>query len=160
MSNQTQYNTKDEQQQLFVDFMKRKHRDCDGFIELRPCYDDRRGIDTSARRWFKIDEFLDKYEMIVDYCRRHRLGCFVGVLPRVEKGRGTGDAVESGGVCWADIDDKDHGGRTAVWNLVNSLKLEPSVIVESGGGLHLYYFLSEETPADDIVQMNERIAKQ
>lgn len=153
-------NNVDMQKSIFEEFMRRKHRDVQGFIELRPCHDDKRGIDNSARRWFDVDEFMAKYEMIVDYCRRNRLGCFVGVLPRTEKGRGTGDAVESGGVCWADIDDKDHGGRAAVWNLVNSLKLEPSVIVESGGGLHLYYFLREETPADDIVEMNERIAKQ
>ena len=32
-------------------------------------------------------------------------------------------------------------------------------MVQSGGGLHLYFFLNAEYPADEIAEMNERIAK-
>ena len=60
----------------------------------------------------------------------------------------------------ADIDDKDHNGsRDAVWSLVQALAVPPSVVVQSGGGLHLYFFLNAEYPADEIAEMNERIAK-
>ena len=149
-----------DQRETFVRFIKRKHRDCSGYLELRPCYEYRQGIDTSARRWFTVDEFIEKSPMFLEYCRRHRLGAFAGVLPRSEKGRGTADSVESGCVCWADIDDKDHNGsRSAVWTLVRSLPVPPSVVVQSGGGLHLYFFLNAEYPADEIAEMNERIAK-
>ncbi len=149
-----------DQRETFVRFIKRKHRDCSGYIELRPCFEYRQGIDTNARRWFTVDEFIEKSPMFLEYCRRHRLGAFAGVLPRSEKGRGTADSVESGGVLWADIDDKDHNGsRAAVWTLVRSLPVPPSVVVQSGGGLHLYFFLNTEYPAEEIAEMNERIAK-
>lgn len=149
-----------DQRETFIRFIRRKHRDASGFIELRPCFEYRQGIDTNARRWFTPEEFIEKSPMFLEYCRRHRLGAFAGVLPRSEKGRGTADSVESGCVCWADIDDKDHNGsRAAVWTLVRSLPVPPSVVVQSGGGLHLYFFLNAEYPADEIAEMNERIAK-
>ena len=149
-----------DQRETFVRFIKRKHRDVSGYIELRPCFEYRQGIDTNARRWFTPEEFIEKSPMFLEYCRRHRLGAFAGVLPRSEKGRGTADSVESGGVLWADIDDKDHNGsRDVVWTLVRSLPVPPSVVVQSGGGLHLYFFLNTEYPADEIAEMNERIAK-
>lgn len=158
--NKTDMKSTIDQNVTFKSFIQRIHRDTSGFIEFRPCFDDRRGIDTSARRWFEPETFIEKSSVIIEYCRRHRLGCFFGVLPRVEKGRGTGDAVESGGVCWTDIDDKDHGGsRETVWTLVRNLPVPPSVVVESGGGLHLYFFLNAEYPSDEIAEMNERIAK-
>ena len=152
--------TEIDQRETFIRFIRRKHRDASGYIELRPCFEYRQGIDTNARRWFTPEEFIEKSPMFLEYCRRHRLGAFAGVLPRSEKGRGTADSVESGCVCWADIDDKDHNGsREAVWTLVRSLPVPPSVVVQSGGGLHLYFFLNTEYPADEIAEMNERIAK-
>lgn len=149
-----------DQRETFVRFIRRKHRDVSGYIELRPCFEYKQGIDTNARRWFTPEEFIEKSPMFLEYCRRHRLGAFAGVLPRSEKGRGTADSVESGGILWADIDDKDHNGsRDAVWSLVRGLPVPPSVVVQSGGGLHLYFFLNTEYPADEIAEMNERIAK-
>lgn len=145
------------QLELLDQFMKR--RNPDGYIELRPCYEQRRGIDVSARRWFTVDEFCEKKEIIIEYCRQNVLGCFVGVLSRTVTGRGDASSVDAGNVIWCDIDDKDHNGsRSAVWSLVNGLPLEPSVIVESGGGLHLYYWIATDTPADDIEDLNERLA--
>tara|TARA_Y100001973_G_scaffold95377_1_gene148674 strand:- start:3594 stop:5870 length:2277 start_codon:yes stop_codon:yes gene_type:complete len=159
MKLQKQDNMNDQHQQL-ISFIKKRHGSQNGFIELRPCYEQKRGIDTRARRWFSTDEFVEKVEHVIDYCRRQRLGCFVGVLNRSEKGRGDASSVDSGNVIWTDIDDKDHGGsRDAVWSLVNGLAIPPSVIVESGGGLHLYYWIDEETPADQIAELNERLAK-
>ena len=149
-----------DQRETFVRFIRRKHRDVSGYIELRPCFEYKQGIDTNARRWFTPEEFIEKSPMFLEYCRRHRLGAFAGVLPRSEKGRGTADSVESGGILWCDIDDKDHNGsRDAVWSLVQALAVPPSVVVQSGGGLHLYFFLNAEYPADEIAEMNERIAK-
>ena len=149
-----------DQRETFVRFIRRKHRDVSGYIELRPCFEYKQGIDTNARRWFTPEEFIEKSPMFLEYCRRHRLGAFAGVLPRSEKGRGTADSVESGGILWCDIDDKDHNGsRGAVWSLVRGLPVPPSVVVQSGGGLHLYFFLNAEYPADEIAEMNERIAK-
>lgn len=159
MELQEQFNMIDQNKQL-IDFIRKRHGSQNGFIELRPCYEQRRGIDTRARRWFTTDEFIDRAPHVIDYCRRQRLGCFVGVLNRSEKGRGDASSVDSGKCLWTDIDDKDHGGsRDAVWSLVNGLAIPPSVIVESGGGLHLYYWINEETPADQIAELNERLAK-
>jgi predicted P-loop ATPase len=132
----------------------------DGYIELRPFSDETgAGIDHSARRWFTQDEFKQKQQQIIDYCRRKRLACCIGLLPRAAQGTGTADSVESGCVVWADLDDKDFkGGRREIISKLERLDPFPSAIVVSGGGLHLYYFLGEDTPAHEIEEANKRLA--
>lgn len=133
----------------------------DGFIELRPIEDKAGGrLHPEARRWFNSSaEFIEKSDMIIDYCRRKKLGCHIGLLPRITENAGAGDAVVSGGVVWCDLDDKDfENGRAEIWQKLKYLDPYPSAIVASGGGLHLYYFLQEDTPADEIEEANKRLA--
>jgi len=130
----------------------------EGFIELRPFKDVGSGIDSAARRWMELDEFKQKAPSIIDYCRRNYLACCIGLLPRTSAG-GTAEFVESGCVVWADCDDKDYkGGRQEIYKKIESLYPPPSAVVRSGGGLHVYYYLGEDTPADEIEEANRRLA--
>ncbi len=130
----------------------------EGLIELRPCKDVGSGIDSAARRWLELEEFKQKVPSIIDYCRRNYLACCIGLLPRTAAG-GTAEYVESGCVVWADCDDKDFkGGRAEIYKKIESLYPEPSAVVRSGGGLHVYYYLGEDTPADEIEEANRRLA--
>jgi putative DNA primase/helicase len=130
----------------------------EGLIELRPCKDLGSGIDSAARRWLELEEFKQKVPSIIDYCRRNYLACCIGLLPRTAAG-GTAEYVESGCVVWADCDDKDFkGGRAEIYKKIESLYPEPSAVVRSGGGLHVYYYLGEDTPADEIEEANRRLA--
>ena len=70
-------------------FITNIFKDGDGYIELRPCRDRGTGIDNRARRWFASpQEFIDKAPSIIEYCRRKYLGCFIGLLPREQAGKG------------------------------------------------------------------------
>jgi hypothetical protein len=132
----------------------------DGWLELRPCRDRGNGIDNKARRWFgSPQEFLEKAPQVIDYCRRKYLGCFIGLLPREQAGKGTGDFVAFGRVVWADLDAKDYaGGKGEAKQKIKALKVAPSAVVESGGGYHIYYFLNEPTAPDTIETINKRLA--
>ena len=130
----------------------------DGLIELRPFKDVGTGIDSNARRWLDLKQFKQKIPDIINYCRRNYLACCIGLLPRTAAG-GTADYVESGCVVWADCDDKDYkGGRAEIYKKIESLYPQPSAVVRSGGGLHVYYYLGEDTPADEIEEANRRLA--
>jgi putative DNA primase/helicase len=93
-------------------------------------------------------------DAIVDDCRRLDLGCYFGVLPRPVDQVGTDESITLGRAVWADIDDKDTGGRRESWRLASSVEPAPSAIVVSGGGLHLYYFLDKPAAAKDIRHAN------
>ncbi len=48
---------------------------------------------------------------------------------------------------WVDIDcDGDANRYNAAFDKLNSFELKPSAIVDSGGGLHAYWFLAEPLP--------------
>ncbi|MDP6779951.1 MAG: DNA-primase RepB domain-containing protein, partial [Candidatus Latescibacteria bacterium] len=45
---------------------------------------------------------------------------------------------------WADVDAKDHGGdRKLAAKAIAAFELQPSIIVDSGNGFHLYWILKE-----------------
>ena len=49
---------------------------------------------------------------------------------------------------WVDVDFKTTC-EDAVWERLEEFPLQPSIFVESGGGLHLYWLLKERCPAQD-----------
>ena len=141
-------------------FITNIFKDGDGYIELRPCRDRGTGIDNRARRWFASpQEFIDKAPSIIEYCRRKYLGCFIGLLPREQAGKGSAEFVGFGRVVWADLDAKDYaGGKKEALEKIHTLTPSPSATVESGGGYHIYYFLDEATAPDTIETINKRLA--
>lgn len=44
---------------------------------------------------------------------------------------------------FADFDAKDFGSKEAAWDHVQSLPIQPSAIVDSGGGFHAYWVLNQ-----------------
>ena len=141
-------------------FIHNIFKEGDGYIELRPCRDRGTGIDNRARRWFATPtEFIEKAPQVIDYCRRKYLGCFIGLLPREQAGKGSAEFVGFGRVVWADLDAKDYaGGKKEALEQIHTLTPTPSAVVESGGGYHIYYFLSEPTAPDTIETINKRLA--
>ena len=92
----------------------------------------------------------------IEQCKKAKNGLFFGVLPRTERS-GKKSAVNGGNVIWSDIDDKDTGGRQETWEYVEALPIPPSVVVESGGGLHIYYVLTEHQTNETIEHMNKQL---
>jgi predicted P-loop ATPase len=148
------------QNQDLYTFIHTIFKDNDGWLELRPISDRGRGIDYKARRWYQSPQsMLANVNAIIDYCRRKRNGVFIGLLPRDERGTGTGEHVGFGRVVWSDVDSKDFtGGKMEAMKGIEKLKPRPHCVVESGGGFHVYYFLDEPTSPDEIESANKRLS--
>lgn len=69
--------------------------------------------------------------------------------------------IELIGSLFADIDAKDFGGdKDAALAHVQELDPAPSAVVDSGGGYHAYWFLSEPFPLDDDLARQRAIRLQ
>ena len=129
-----------------------------GWIELRPFSDQKDLFPTAwnARRWYPdVQTLLAKLPVIYNYLKNKRNGAFIGVCPRIESGVGSKEHVDTGYAVWSDIDDKDTGSRASTLKHVEQLLLPPSCVVESGGGVHVYYFLSEPAGGAEIEAANK-----
>ena len=76
---------------------------------------------------------------------------YVGAAPRIAE-RGTADAVARTWVLWVDLDERD----AILW--AEGFKPAPSLVIESGGGRHLWWALSEPLDARWIAAANRRLA--
>lgn len=109
-------------------------------VELRSLGNDRSGPPKPL--------FTRDPEMIEAHCRRFDQpdrGMYFGVCTRLlgaSQGR-RADLAECRAL-WADIDcDKDKIDRDDALRAIRSLPHPPSIIIDSGGGLHLYWMLRE-----------------
>ena len=88
---------------------------------------------------------------VAQFCRAHaHENVYVGVSTRREIGRGDKAGCRELWVAFADLDFKDIAEPTARQRLRDS-PLAPSLIIESGGGLHCYWTLAAPfvLPADE-----------
>ena len=132
-----------------------------GWIEFRPIQDKKQNAfpDKKARRWFSSSKkLMDVYPDMIEYCLDNYLGCFYGVLPRESHGVGSKKHIIPGYACWADLDAKSYEhGWDDIDATLEGLQLQPDVIVESGGGVHLYWFLAQATAPEEIEMVNKGI---
>ena len=128
------------------------------YIEFRPIQDKTGGkAPQKARRWFTVNQLLGSYQTIVNYCREQRLAAFYGVAPRPIYDSGKKETITHARALWMDIDIKqlDRGSEELNEILERFAKLAPpSAILKSGGGVHVYYFLSETHDAEDVEEAN------
>jgi hypothetical protein len=95
----------------------------------------------------KADEYAGRENVYMGVCLRSA---------RWPKGsRGTSELALSSEVVWVDFDykllDKDLAvGRTRALEIVKSFPLKPSIIVRTGGGIHLYWLLREPATGDEL----------
>jgi hypothetical protein len=125
-----------------------------GFIELRPLV--KGGQPSGDRAWFawpgELDAFLAKALPI-------KTNVYFGVGLR--KGRGKGKAEDVGALTavWVDIDYKVTP-KEKVFETLKGFPVRPSMAVESGGGVHVYWLLREplfESSFEGIEETNRRI---
>lgn len=128
-----------------------------GFIEFRPIGEGKASgkIKWEGRTWLDPEKAKEKSSSYIEYCREHSQGAFFGVLPRPFQGASKKTQISGGFTCWIDIDDKDTGSRKKTLDNIASLPFQPSAIVVSGGGVHVYYFLDRCYSADRIEKVNK-----
>lgn len=134
-----------------VDFLKRFFGDAEHAIELRACPNERGGGASSA--FTRVDAEIDAF------CRRRDedgTGVYFGVCTR-QNGATSGNqqtVVECPSL-WVDIDCAKQGiVGSAALSALGYLPYPPSLIVNSGAGLHAYWMLEE--PADVTPDSEQR----
>jgi hypothetical protein len=95
----------------------------------------------------KARVFTRESRKVMDFVRRHGgESVYFGCSTR--KGGGDKEHCEETPALWADIDFKTIPEEEA-WRLVQQFPIPPSVIIASGGGLHVYWLLTRPVPASD-----------
>lgn len=120
------------------EFFRALFSNCDGLIELR-------ALPQIARCFVTLDESTIGREFIVTNGHQN---LYVGVATRRDARSGELQNCQRLGALFADIDFKTTPENDARARLSRSL-LPPSAIVQSGGGLHVYYFLREPAALPD-----------
>lgn len=111
-------------------FLKILFDECSqGYIEIRPL-----PADTRHRIWISKKE-------INENCFIQDKNVYFGVATR-EYGKGTKESILNIPAVWVDIDFKQTPMEKAV-ELLGQFPLEPSIMVSSGGGWHLYWLLKK-----------------
>lgn len=113
------------------------------------------GPSRKGRSWWPVR--LDSLWDIVESASREKAAVYFGVAKRRDR-RGDKKHCVSAGALWSDLDGKCfdpadvlHGKALAFAELGKRLpeELQPSIVINSGGGLHCYWVLREPYTFDD-----------
>jgi replicative DNA helicase len=130
-----------------VSFFKTLYQFCEGEIEIRPL--------PGEQGFFPIDG----HKGIDSHCNNFaQSNLFFGVATR--NGGGTKEHVVNIPAVWNDGDFKQTP-REVLADKLKHFPFKPSIIVKSGGGVHLYWLLKEPAKYGDISiieDINRRIA--
>lgn len=94
---------------------------------------------VTLRRWLTKHELSDSFPMLRDQ-NENGSNIYFGVNPRVRRA-GTKADIQSCSVLWADLDECCVADARAHWQRVG---IEPTLVVSSGHGVHLYWKLREK----------------
>ncbi len=141
------------------DFFKRLHGKCDGKIELRAILKDKvrdRTFVALSSNWQSVTQEIDKF------CEDNKnSNQYLGVATR-DGIAGTKENIVSISCLWAEIDSKHFpdASEARVQEIIDKFPFKPTIVVNSGGGYHLYWLL--EKPVDlkrseDVRKVNDWI---
>jgi hypothetical protein len=119
----------------------------DDIIELRPIeiWTDaqsghrRSQVFLDQRAWLTATELAARYPILAKLNLDHRANLFMGVNPRSHVGAGNKENVRTCRALWADMDEVTP--EVARWRCQEPNVPDPSVLVDSGSGVHLYWLL-------------------
>jgi hypothetical protein len=112
--------------------------------------------------------YPDSLDSLLDAAKRHNkhTNVYMGVCLRKERwkegSRGTKALALSSTVIWLDLDFKGQITREEAHRRINAFKLKPSIIVHTGGGVHVYWMLKELAVGGElgiVEKVNKAVAK-
>ena len=125
----------------------------EGVVELRAIHNSSKQVTQAwATSATEIVEFAEQFD------KASNTSVYFGVCKRKKAGGSKKADVWGATALWADVDTVSMGWDTeACLKAIHELRgvLQPSAVVRSGGGLHLYWFLSE--PVDFADGHSQRI---
>ena len=103
----------------------------DGLIELR-------ALPSKARTFVEPGD-IDKIKQFIEFNRHEEL--YFGVAARKDASNGRMDNCSTVRALFVDVDFKDFDSPDEAQLQLDSFPLAPSFVVNSGGGLHVYWLL-------------------
>lgn len=127
---------------LNYDFLKVLFSDLNGgFIEVRAFHCSTK---QPFQQFYCTIEEINVEQLSKDH------DVYFGVCPRQVR-EGNKSAVKYVSALWADLDFKDYkGGREEAEARMNLFPFPPSIVVETGNGLHCYWRLREPIAVNDV----------
>jgi hypothetical protein len=95
-----------------------------------------------SAQWLRRDELISQYDEIADFAWRERANIYFGVCPRSQKGDSHDQAIVTVRCVWCDIDDVTVDQADARFDEADIPM--PSIVVNSGSGIHAYWLLEVE----------------
>ncbi len=120
-------------------------------IYLKSGKDRKTHVFYRQRRWRSVAHHAStNYSIYLASAAPKNVNLFFGVNPRAEEGEGYGLAwqIRTVRVLWADLDDVTPDQALAACESAGLPR--PTAIVNSGGGCHLYWMLSDPYLIDDV----------
>jgi len=148
------FTRKDFLEALFHEYFRKR----EGFVLVRTFRNNDRKTST---RYFPNVEILAKEQYTPDQ------NVFFGVCPH-ENMKPDKAYIQYLVALWAGLDMSPEGysgkqvyffGQAQAAKAVRSFPLPPSIIVESGAGLHLYWLLKRITPIEDVEALEELLGR-
>ena len=125
-------------------FLSEVFSGCEGHIEIRI-------LPEGVQGFFPIDDPKGMDAFVSKHIERN---IFFGVATRNGHGGTKADIVDIPGV-WVDIDFKDTS-REKADKLLSECPLQPTFIVESGGGYHGYWLFKEPEQDIEVIELINR----
>ena len=138
------------------DLFKKLFSIADEYIELRAIL----GSKIQGRDFISLNTDWEKIKKEVDqFCKdNEKQHIIFGIASRDGSG-GAKENVVSISCVWAEMDYKD-APEAKIQEILNVFPLKPTIITNSGGGLHLYFKLDKPVGLErsaDVVKMNDWI---
>ena len=135
-------------------FLTQIHHNCPGRREIRTNIPD-------AQPWPKFWPRTIEEAVAIAMKRGASENVYFGVATRRDQSSGKKSNVSHFPGVWVDVDFKDFkGGEKEAWEKLDAFPLKPTIIVHTGGGLHLYFLLNEPIPiTPDLVLELEALNK-
>jgi len=130
-------------------FFNSLFKETEGFIEIRMIKKERDGSGVCPNWYSGVDEFISDLPEIIRCSKEEKANAYFGVLPRREKGKGDSKSVLSGRAAWVDVDFKDERTHEAFEVKLREFSCQPSFIINSGHGRHLYWCMKE--PVEPLI---------
>lgn len=118
------------------DFVATLHQYCDGVLELR-------ALPSTHRKFFDDHQAINSF--LAQYAKQD---IYLGVATRRDGKNGKLENCQDLGALFMDLDFKDEPEERARKRL-REFSLPPSIVIQSGGGLHVYWLLNEPLHLQD-----------
>ena len=125
-------------QKMQTQFFKTLFKGTQGFIEIRTI-----DADKDVKQYFYPTDTISRLiSNLTDYEEFQNTNTYFGVCPRKQR-KGKEENVGQVNCLWADLDCNNEEEREEILEKLKDWKLPPSIIVNSGHGLHCYWLFDK-----------------